>query len=128
VKPPPSPTGPERRRAERAAASFALRFGPPGQQARAKLKDISTLGLCCESPEPVPEMTRLRVDLEVPGSHQPFHAEGVVVRCDEIQGSTPGRHELAVYFTELDPAHRNWIAAYVAKAKPQSGAMGISKS
>jgi hypothetical protein len=120
---PTNPTGAERRRAPRAPATFPLRFG--AERAPATLRDISSLGLCCETSAAVDEMTAVRIELEVPvtaGGAQPspLRVAGAVVRCELIVGSKPSRYEVAVFFTEIDEADRRQLASYVGRQFLQS--------
>ena len=112
----PRPLGAERRRAPRAPADVSFQIATKGAPEPARLRDISTLGLSCETRSRIPEMTTLKVDLELPGGagkKQPVAAEGVVVRCERLQAGKAEGYEVAIYFTRMDGRHRDAIGSYV---------------
>ena len=63
----PSPHA-ERRRADRAAASFPVRISNKPDAEPAMLRDISEIGLACLSSHEVPEMTLVGLDFALPGA------------------------------------------------------------
>ncbi len=106
--------GIERRRAPRAQADFAIRVADRGESRAARVKDLSTNGLCCFHPEPVGEMTLVAMQLQLPGDADRLHEiQGAVVRCEKVRGQNPPTYELAVYFTEIAPDTRRAIGGYV---------------
>jgi len=113
--PTPSPQ-PERRRAVRALGDFPIRFQKPAGAEPAILRDISEIGLACASPEPIPEMTLVRLDFSLPGAAEVHHVTGAVVRCEPLRQQR-GKHDLAIYFTEITPVTRAALRHYVGKAK-----------
>jgi hypothetical protein len=82
--------------------------------AGARLKDISALGLCCQFPEPVPEMTLVQIRMDL-SKNDGFVAEGAVVRCDPVSGSSsdPKGYEVAVFFTNVDKDSRRCLDTYL---------------
>lgn len=106
-----------RGRAPARAASPCRRLLPHRDQGAppepARLRDISTLGLSCETRSRIPEMTTLKVDLELPGGkagkQQPVAAEGVVVRCARLPAGKAEGYEVAIYFTRMDGRHKDAI-------------------
>ena len=97
------------------SADFSLRLSPDAQAQPAKLQNISTTGLCCESPEALDEMTKVGIHLELPDQAEPHAIEGVVVRCEKHRDKTPSGYEIAIYFTDLDKASRDAIRQYVLR-------------
>lgn len=113
----PTPTPqPERRRALRALADFPVRFRDKGGAEPAVLRDISEIGLACVAPESIPEMTLVGLDFTLPGASEVHHVKGAVVRCEPLR-QPRGKHDLAIYFTEISPVTRVALRNYVTKAK-----------
>ncbi|MEY2716528.1 MAG: PilZ domain [Planctomycetota bacterium] len=106
-------SGRERRRAPRAIADFPIQLTPGHGATPARLKDLSTIGLCCTSAAEVAEFTKLGIDLQLPGQSRRHTIQGAVVRCDPAPGKK-GSFEIAVYFTEIEPATKQAIGEYVA--------------
>ncbi len=102
----------DRRKAPRIAADLPFQLQARDALAEARLKDISSLGLCCRFQEPVPEMTLVGLRLELDPEH-PIHAKGAVVRCEK--NPADDGYEVAVYFTELEGESRThldrWLSA-----------------
>lgn len=114
----PRTGGAERRRAPRAPADLAFHIATKGAPEPARLRDISTLGLSCETRSRIPEMTTLKVDLELPGGtgkKLPVAAEGVVVRCARLAAGKSDGYEVAIYFTRMEGQHRDAIGSYVTQ-------------
>ena len=105
----------ERRRAPRALADFPISLSPAEGAAPARLKDLSTIGLCCTTAQEMPEMTVVGIDLQLPGSAASHKVQGAIVRCDPIQDDG---FEVAVYFTEIGNEAKHAVGAYVAQAQP----------
>ncbi|MBK8977433.1 MAG: PilZ domain-containing protein [Planctomycetes bacterium] len=104
----------ERRRTPRAPADFAIAFaGPPGTTHEARLRDLSTGGLCCHYGEPLREMTLVDLSLDIPGVQSTQHVQGAVVRSAKVRGVNPPTYEIAVFFTSMSPEARRAIDAYV---------------
>ena len=113
----PTPVS-ERRRAARVAATFPIQLGS-GEQARpARLKDLSEIGLCCAANQKIPEMTKVAIEMLLPGTKDKHTLQGAVVRCEPIRGKQPPVYDLAVYFTEISTAAKAAIRGYVQKGKP----------
>ncbi|MGE3171239.1 MAG: PilZ domain-containing protein [Planctomycetota bacterium] len=107
----------ERRRAPRARADFSIQLNPEQGAAPAQLKDLSAIGLCCTTRTQLTEMTRVAIDLQLPGQGRRHRLEGAVVRC-EPEDDDPTSYELAVYFTQIDAAAKQALGAYVEKGAP----------
>ncbi len=86
----------ERRQAMRVKSRLPMRMQARDADHQAELRDISTAGLCCFFPEPIPEMTLVGIDLELDGKTHSI--EGAVVRC---QDAGEDGYEIAVFFTNL---------------------------
>ncbi len=108
----------ERRRAQRALASFPVRFAEQKAGDAAVLRDISTIGLACTSPTPIAEMTLVGLDFALPGSVQQHHVKGAVVRCEPLRGGGKKQWDVAVYFTEIGKETKVALHNYVGKGKP----------
>ena len=57
-------------------------------------------------------MTRMSIDLDLPGVKKPVHVEGVVVRCD-ADDDTDGEYRIAIVFTKMAEADEAVIRAFV---------------
>ena len=109
----------ERRRAARAAAAFPVHLAadaadtPKAEQAL--LRDLSEIGLACDAPEPIEEMTLVGINFALPGQVEKHHVKGAVVRCEPFKSSqfAGQRWDIAVYFTEVTPVTKAALANYV---------------
>lgn len=111
--------GIERRKAARAHADFAIRLAERGELRGARIKDLSTSGLCCLYPEALREMTLVRIALELPGDSTAHEVQGAVVRCAKLRDYSAPTYEVAVFFTQMSPEARRAIDTYVtAQLKP----------
>ncbi|GAB4150091.1 MAG: hypothetical protein Fur0037_18520 [Planctomycetota bacterium] len=108
---------PDRRRAPRAQADFPIRLTEVADASPARLKDISEIGLCCVSENPLDEMTLLGIDLKLPGAQIAHRVKGAVVRCEPMPKGEKG-YEIAVYFTEVPETTRGALRQYVAVSRP----------
>ncbi|MFO1052418.1 MAG: PilZ domain-containing protein [Planctomycetota bacterium] len=106
--------GIERRRAARAKAEFSIRLAERDGMRPARLKDLSTSGLCCYFGEAMREMTLLRIALEIPGAVGTHEVQGAVVRCAKLRDVSPPTYEIAIFFTQLPAACRQAIHDFVA--------------
>ncbi len=104
----------DRRRAPRFEADLPINLSGRNLDAPARLKDISALGLCCQFPEPVPEMTLVQIRMDL-AKDEDFVAEGAVVRCDPVPGGNKdkGPYEVAVFFTNVDKDSRSCLDTYL---------------
>lgn len=100
----------------RALAEFPVRFRDKGGAEPAMLRDISEIGLACVSPQAIPEMTLVGLDFALPGATELHHVTGAIVRCEPLP-RTRGKHDVAIYFTEISPITRAALRNYVGKAK-----------
>jgi hypothetical protein len=109
----PQIRSPERRRSPRVRAKLPMTLKARDAGSAAQLKDISNLGLCCTFPEPIPEMTLVKVRVEVDNTEHEI--EGAVVRCEKEKG---GGWEIAVYFTNMGEGARAGLTDFVATQVP----------
>lgn len=106
----------ERRRAPRALADFPIQLSPEQGATEARLKDLSTIGLCCTTAQEVPELSQVGVALQLPNTHEQHQVIGAVVRCEaEEEGSN---YEVAVYFTEIGEDTKAALEAFVTQGVP----------
>lgn len=98
---------PERRRAPRIAADLPLQLVARDAGATAQLRDLSTIGLSCVFPEPIPEMTAVNLELELGG--QKHEIVGAVVRSERLDEGW----EIAVYFTQITDEATSGLTSYI---------------
>lgn len=108
----------ERRRAARAAASFPVTLSGQADVPPAALRDLSEIGLACTSLQPIPEMTMVGLDFQLPGQVERHQVKGAVVRCEPMRAAgTKKQWDVAVYFTDVTPVTKAALRNYVAKGK-----------
>jgi len=106
----------DRRRAQRAAASFPINLSSDTLAEPGLLRDISEIGMACVAPAPVDEMTLVGIDFVLPGQSERHHVTGAVVRCDRMEAKNgKPAWDIAVYFTEITPATKTCLKGYVNK-------------
>ena len=79
--------GNERRNHARAAVDWPVTIALDGGEYEARLRDVSRSGVCFYLDRRIPEMTLLRLELELPGGDgeaQRVSGVGVVVRCRPV--------------------------------------------
>ncbi|MCA8969166.1 MAG: PilZ domain-containing protein [Planctomycetes bacterium] len=97
----------ERRRAPRVSADLPLQLRARDAGASAQLRDLSTIGLSCTFPEPIPEMTAVQLRLEL--DDVPHDIVGAVVRSER----SDDEWEIAVYFTEISDTSKKSLEHYI---------------
>lgn len=107
--------GRERRRAPRVHANFPIQLTCETGALHGVLRDISTVGLCCQIPAALREMTLVRMRLELPGVAKAADIEGVVVRAEKLRDKSPATYDVAMFFSNLDPGARAAIEAFVQR-------------
>jgi hypothetical protein len=112
----------ERRRAPRVRASFPIQLTCETGVLHGVLRDISTVGLCCQIPAALREMTLVRMRLELPGVAAAADVEGVVVRTEKVPNKTPATYDVAMFFASITPKARTTIAAFVQRHQVASAA------
>lgn len=113
---PQTSVGHERRRHPRATidcpVTIALADGPH----QARLRDVSRAGVCFFLDQRVPEMTILRMELDLPeeeeGEQTHIEGSGVVVRCQPI-GPHVEHFEVAVFMNDMTESNREALEGYV---------------
>jgi len=81
-----------------------MHFDSHGYDIRGETHDISPVGTYCRVDRPIPEMTQLKIILELPADQ--VKCEGTVVRSISGQ-SHSDLHHLAIFFHEIsDEAKR----------------------
>ena len=106
----------ERRRAPRALADFPIQLSPEQGATEARLKDLSTIGLCCSTAHEVPELSQVGIALQLPNTHEQHQIIGAVVRCEADQDD--GNYEVAVYFTEIGVDTKAALETFVSQGVP----------
>ncbi len=114
--------GSERRQHPRAQANRPLTVAIGGERREVRLRDLSAGGLCFFSDEPIPEMTMVKVELELPerGSHgapKAVDARGAVVRCRRVSPLLE-HYEIAVFLHDLLESDAERLAEFVAAGQP----------
>jgi hypothetical protein len=112
----PEPQGKERRRWARASADWPISLSLDDGTFEARVRDISQAGVCFFLDRPVPMMTVLRIDLDLPveNGKRMVQGRGVVVRCERISERIE-HYEIAVFLDDLAQPDREVLAAYVEK-------------
>lgn len=115
-------SGSERRRHPRAQANRPLTVAVGGERREVRLRDLSAGGLCFFSDEAIPEMTMVKVELELPergdtGEPRPVDARGAVVRCRRVSPLLE-HYEIAVFLHDLRESDAERLAAFVAAGQP----------
>jgi len=64
----------------------------------ALLKDISEGGLACQVQAPMEEMTRVQIDLELPGGTRAHTVEGAIVYCAPSGDADKKGYDLGILF------------------------------
>src|SRR5262245_33468449 len=75
--------------------------------------NISCSGVLCHTSRRVEEMTKMKIDIELPPNGDTVAAEGVVVRCAPHPRGQEDRFSVAILFTKLDDAAHHAIHEYV---------------
>ena len=113
----------DRRRKPRVKAGLAAQFSNEmGEEAMAaETMNLSMSGVCCQLPNPVEPLTKVKLTLLVPevkGKRSArtavVCAEGIVVRCEnQVSEQDTVRYEIACAFTSLRDKDRKTLQAYV---------------
>ena len=104
--------GDERRHHPRAAVDWPLEITLEDGVHEARLRDISRSGVSFYLDQRVPEMTLLRLLLELPDSGGRIAGTGVVVRCRPVSPALE-HYEVAVFLNEMDDRDRETLARLV---------------
>ena len=112
----PRPTGgDERRKDTRALADLPITVVLDDGIHEAKIRDVSRGGVCFFLDRPVPEMTALKLEFDLPIAPgvRRIRGQGAVVRCEKISRSVD-HYEIAVFMHDMASPDRETIADYVA--------------
>ena len=111
--PVPRPQGSdERRHHPRATVDWPLTIALEDGPHEARLRDVSRSGVSFYLDQRVPEMTLLRLELELPGSGVRVRGTGVVVRCQPVSPALE-HFEVAVFLNDMGAEDREARAALV---------------
>lgn len=127
---PPKPRGDERRAHPRASVDWPVTIALPDGEHEARLRDVSKAGVCFYLDRRVPEMTLLRLELDVPAPAAAQTAasagdgpdeirisgNGVVVRCRALAPSLE-HYEVAVFLNDMSEEDRVRLEEFVAGAE-----------
>jgi len=109
------PTGSERRRHPRVALDCPVTIALADGEFEARLRDLSTAGVCFFLDRRIPEMTVLRMVLPLPepnGSVTTVRGSGVVVRCQPLSPHVD-HYEIAIFLNEVEDEDRERLERYV---------------
>jgi len=111
-------SGAERRRWRRAPAEWPITIVLDDGPHEGRVRDVSRAGVCFFLDRPVREMTRLKIELDLPveGGRRRITGEGAVVRCEEIAVGVD-HWEVAVFVQEMADPDRETIEEYVRATK-----------
>lgn len=100
----------ERRRSKRVKApiKFKMLREDVTHDILGETKDLSCVGASCSMNQPINEMTRLRLTLNLPDDDVVF--DGVVVRCEKIKEDD---YEIGIYFSSIDMGVRKRIDDFI---------------
>ena len=109
-------TPPERRAAPRVAERIRFALTQDGSVLEAETRNLSTSGAYCTASRFLAPMTKLQVQVDLPGGARrtTVRCTGVVVRVEPVV-ATPDRGEfhLAIFFSDLSERDREAIAHFV---------------
>ena len=114
-----APTGAERRRHPRAPADWTVEIALEDGLHRARLRDVSRIGMCFHLERPIPMMTVLRVGLDLPvtGGVRRVTGSGAVVRCQRISPALE-HYEVAIFLHEMGEEDRDALGRHVDGGPP----------
>jgi hypothetical protein len=113
----------DRRSSERVTLWSPVELAGPEGAAPAALKNLSVAGICCTTSRAFPELSLVKVMLDLPSPAAEARSErtrleltGAVVRCVPLRhGTGKRRFEVALYFTELTARARQSLADLVRR-------------
>ncbi|MEM9381715.1 MAG: PilZ domain-containing protein [Planctomycetota bacterium] len=111
-------SGAERRRHRRARLDLPITIVLDDGVHEAKLRDVSRGGICFFLDRPVPEMTALRIEFDLPSGPgiRRITGAGAVVRCERIS-RTLEHYEIAVFMQDMAEPDRETITRYVEEVR-----------
>ncbi|MFT5048948.1 MAG: hypothetical protein ACI8QZ_000335 [Chlamydiales bacterium] len=113
---PAQESGDDRRRWQRARAEWPITVQLADGPHEARIRDVSQAGVCFFLDRPLPEMTMLSIQFELPveGGRRRVRGSGAVVRCEKISAAID-HYEIAVYLQDMAEPDRATIASYVGE-------------
>ncbi|MCZ6596465.1 MAG: PilZ domain-containing protein [Planctomycetota bacterium] len=108
--------GDERRNHPRVTADWPITITLDDGEHEARIRDVSRSGVCFYLDRRIPEMTVLRMELDVPAAERggpSLVGSGVVVRCQPIS-ELVDHYEIAVFLHDMDERDRDRLESYVA--------------
>jgi len=109
--PPPTSKPIERRRQPRVSFDCPVTIALPDGEFDARLRDLSTSGVCFFLDRRIPEMTVLQMQLPL-GEEKTIQGSGVVVRCQPVSPHVD-HYEVALFFSDLSEDSRRDLAEFV---------------
>lgn len=109
-------SGAERRRHQRARADWPITIVLEDGVHQARIRDVSRGGVSFFLDRPIPEMTLLKVQFDVPveGGIRKIQGTGVVVRCERIARNLE-HYEIAVFVQDMALPDRDTVDGYVRR-------------
>ena len=103
----------DRRKHPRSHSGFTLSGAGTGDRLISRVDNISCSGVLCHTQRPVVEMTKLSIELDLPGpSGRVVNAEGIVIRCIAEYPKSPD-FKVAILYTKLSDDDHHAIRTYV---------------
>ena len=88
-----------------------MHFDSHGYDIRGETHDISPVGTYCQVDRPIPEMTQLKIILDLPTDQ--VKCEGTVVRS--VSGANHSDlHHLAIFFHEISDEAKHKLAEFLS--------------
>ena len=109
-------TSSERRGSPRAVSRVSLVLDHAAQEVTTATENLSSSGAYCIVSRYIPAMTKLQVQLELPGERgsRIIRCQGVVVRIDPPHESPKqSRYQVAIFFNDLPERDRAHVSQYV---------------
>ncbi|MEM9798998.1 MAG: PilZ domain-containing protein [Planctomycetota bacterium] len=108
-------SGQDRRRHRRARLDVPITVLLDDGAHEAKIRDVSRGGVCFFLDRPVPEMTALKIEFDLPiePGVRRITGSGAVVRCERIS-RTLEHYEIAVFVQDMASPDRDTIEQFVA--------------
>ena len=108
----------ERRRAKRVDANLAVTISGAPEGAEGRTLNISTNGVYFESPKFIDVLTKVELELVIPGTgsgnEERVTCEGVVVRVEpEHEDPEVSRYHVAVFFAYVSKSSQAILSRYI---------------
>lgn len=104
----------ERRKHPRTKRGFRPAKGQIDDGLIHHVDNISASGVLCHTRRPVPEMTKMSIELELPSPvNRRIDAEGIVVRCVADAATDNETFRVAIFYTKITEEHQQAIRDYV---------------